>query len=67
MEEYKGSVGEKVVYGVIFGAAMFLVGCLNLRFLYKLIIGGAVGGLLAYLRRPLGRCVVSVVKAKSKV
>ena len=66
MEETKCSVGEKVVYGAVFAAAVFLVGRLNLGFLYTVIIGGAAGGLLSCLRRPVGRFIVSVLKPNNK-
>lgn len=66
MEGANGSIGEKVVYGAVFAAAVYLVGQLNLGFIYTVIIGGATGGLLACLRRPAGRLISAAIKARDK-
>ena len=64
MDENKNSVGEMVVYGVVFASAVYLVGRLNLGFGYTVLIGGGVGALLSFLRRPVGRFIKSLQNKK---
>ena len=61
----EGSIMEYVIYGLIFAASMFFVNQLPVEFIYKVLIGGAVGGLLAFLRAPIGKLISSMRKAKN--
>lgn len=56
---------EYVIYGLIFATCMFFVNQLPVEFVYKVLIGGAVGGLLAFLRAPIGKLISSMRKAKN--
>lgn len=56
---------EYILYGLTFAVCMFGINMLPVEFIYKAVIGGAVGGLLAFLRAPIGRFISSMRKSKS--
>ncbi|MDD5208354.1 MAG: hypothetical protein PHV36_03130 [Elusimicrobiales bacterium] len=55
---------EMVFYGAAFAVAMRVVRRLPIDFSYKAVIGGAVGGLLAFLREPAWEFISSKFRNK---
>lgn len=55
---------EMVFYGAVFAVAMRVIRRLPIDFSYKAVIGGAAGGMLAFLREPAWEFISSKFKNK---